>query len=75
MYGRFLPNKSVIDLGLEHALLQTLLSIFAKQDRGRIRNCKLEWPEHANGCGETCAKRVRMGCGPNNFTSTLGLMR
>ena len=23
-----------------------------KKHRGRIRNCKLEWPEHANGCGE-----------------------
>ena len=32
-------------------------------------------PKMPTAVGEICDKRVRTGCEPNNFTSTLGLMR
>ena len=31
-------------------------------------------PNTPTAVGKICAKRVRVGCEPNNFTSTLGLM-
>ena len=46
-----------------------------KSIAGKFGIANWSGPNTPTAVGNICAKRVRMGCEPNNFTSTLGLMR